>query len=395
VKKGLIVAVLLTLIIGLPVAKKQLAGGNVPKVEIDVVKARELRASILASGQIKNDIEVKLTAEVIGKVSRILVKEGEVVKKGQLLLTIDDRSFKAAVEQQQASVQLATVAIEKQQLVLENAKAQWQRKKALYEQGLIDQDQYEQVLNNYQLAKVELKRAKEQLTQAKAQLAQAQDQLARTQVRAPIDGTITSLDIKVGETAISSTTNIAGSSLLTIADPDSILAEVNVDEADIAKVKLGQKAKVVAVAFEDQPLDGKVIFIASSAKRAAGQQNLSFAVRIALTTEQMLSLRPGMSCRAEIITSELNDKPTVPQQAVRTEEDNDNNTHRSYVFVYKDGMVRQREITTDISDDQFIAVKSGIDIGEQIVVGPDSALRTLKDEDVVQIEDERNKENES
>ena len=145
--------------------------------------------------------------------------------------------------------------------------------------------------------------SRESLEQARAQLEQQEDRLSKTRVYSPIDGTVTTLDIKVGETAISSSTNIPGSSLMTIANPASIHTEVNVDEADIANVSIGQSARVYAIAYPDQPVEGVVDSIAVSAKIAEGQQGQSFAIKIRLLEPEKITLRPGMTCRAEIFTA--------------------------------------------------------------------------------------------
>ena len=132
---------------------------------------------------------------------------------------------------------------------------------------------------------------------------------------------MTTLDIKVGETAISSSTNIPGSSLMTIANPASIHTEVNVDEADIANVEMGQMARVFAIAYPDQPVEGVVESIAVSAKVAEGQQGQSFAIKIRLLDPEKITLRPGMTCRAEIFTATKGGVLAAPIQAILVDED--------------------------------------------------------------------------
>ena len=188
---------------------------------------------------------------------------------------------------------------------------------------------------------MDLRSSRETLSQVRAQLDQAKDRLAKTSVYAPIDGTVTSLDIKVGETAISSTTNIPGSTLMTIANPDSILTEVNVDEADIANIAPGQRARIYAIAYPDKPVDGEVTSIAVSAKVAEGQQGLSFAVKIRLLDRAQITLRPGMSCRAEIFAASRDNVLAVPIQAIRVEEDMTRNETRRYAFVDRGGTAKR------------------------------------------------------
>ena len=150
----------------------------------------------------------------------------------------------------------------------------------------------------------DLKSSRERLAQAQAQLEQVNDQLSKTRIVSPIDGVVTSLDIKVGETAIASSTNIPGSSLMTIANPQSIYTEVLVDEADIANLAVGQRTEIVAIAYPDEPIHGIVRYIANTAKTEPNRQGLSFTVEIDILESGGVVLRPGMSCRAEIFTAQ-------------------------------------------------------------------------------------------
>ena len=357
-----------------------------------------IEASILASGQLKHEQEVKLSAEVIGKISQLYVKEGDQVAKGQIVLAIDDETYIAAVEQQQAAVDQQKVAIERQKLVVSNMQKQLKRKTKLFEQQLLDNDAFDSVTHQYQLAKVDLKSNYEILKQVEAGLEQSKDRLSKTKVLSPIDGTITSLDIKEGETAISGTTNIAGSSLMTIANPQSMLAEINVDEADIANVELGQKAEIIAIAYGNEPLTGTVESIASSAKAAPGRQSLSFAVKLKLELSQndkQINLRPGMSCRAEVFTQGAQELLAIPVKAIQTKEDQDADLIENFVFMLEGDVAKKVVITTGTSDDSYQQVLSGIKQGATIITGPNKVLRHLKDgESVSPIKTSSNKDGE-
>ena len=382
-KKIVILLAIVVLVVGIPVAKKYFKSDGAKKVEVALVDTHIIKASILASGQLKHEEEVKLTSEVIGKVNRLFVKEGDQVSKGQLVLKIDDQTYVASVEQQQAAVDQQRVAIERQIMVVANLEKQWKRKTSLFERKLLDNDAYDAITHQYQVAKVDLKAGKELLKQVEAQLEQANDQLSKTKIVSPINGQITSLDIKEGETAISSTTNIAGSSLMTIANPESMLAEINVDEADIANVKVGQKAEIIAIAFADQAIHGNVESIASSARQARSSQSLSFAVKLKLEINDSLNLRPGMSCRAEVFTQGEQDLLAVPLKAIQTEEDNDKDLVENYVFVMKDGRAQKTKIMAGISDDTFQQILDGLEKGVSIITGPDKIVRHLRDGDSV------------
>ncbi len=386
-KKPIVISFVIVLIVGIPLLKRYFQSDSSKSVQVEQLKQRSIKASILSSGQVKHEQEVKLTAEVIGKVTDLFVKEGDTVKKGQLVLQIDDESYIAAVEQQTAAVNQQKIAIEKQKLVVTNLKQQWNRKKKLYKKKILDEDAYQAVDHAYRVALVDLRGSYEILKQVEARLEQAKDQLSKTKVKSPINGVITSLDIKAGETAISGTTNIAGSSLMTIANPTSMLAEVMVDEADISQVALGQTAEIIAIAFPNKPLVGRVEFIASSAKRNTGQQSLSFAVKLNIAENKGINLRPGMSCRAEIFTQGEQKKLALPIRAIKTEEDNDKKTIDNFVYKLVDDKVKKVKVTLGISDDDFQEILSGIDAGDYVVVGPDKILRHLKDGDMVELED--------
>ncbi len=349
------------------------------EVDVEVLEQRSIRSSILASGKLSHEEKVLLSTEVIGKVTAVYVKEGDQVKKGQLLLQIDDQALAANVEQRKANVRMQEIAIQSQKLRVGNMEKQWQRKNQLHERGLLDTDSFESFDNELKMARIDLLSRQQSLAQAQAVLQETKNQLDKTRVYSPISGVITSLDIKVGETAISSTTNIPGSSLMTIANPDSILTEVNVDEADIGNVSLGQPAEIVAIAYPNQPVHGVVESIAMSAKKPEGSQSLSFVVKIRFTDVGDILLRPGMSCRAEIFTNEGQPVLATPIQAIQIEEDLSVERIDYSVFVYDKGIVRRKTIDVGISDDSYQEITGGIEAGAQVITGPDRILRSLDD----------------
>ena len=370
-------------VVAVPLLNNYLRGGNAVEVEIQTLAPRSIQASVLASGQLVHEEEVKLTTEVIGRVTGIYVEEGDRVTSGELLLQIDDETYRAEVEQNEATVRMQDIAIQRQQLRVDNLRTQWERDQALHESNLIDDRSFDLSTNELSLAEVDLRSSRESLSQAQARLEQAEDRLSKTRVVAPIDGTVTSLDIEVGETAISSTTNIAGSNLMTIADPDSIHAEVNVDEADIANVAVGQRAEIIAIAYPDQPISGVIDSIALSARVAEGSQGLSFAVKIRLDKADRFALRPGMSCRVEIYTDVRDGLLAVPIQAILVDEELSENRTTYHVFEYDDGEAREVAVQVGLSDDSYQAVTDGLDEGDRIIVGPDRVLRNLGDGDSV------------
>ena len=378
-KKLLLVLGIVAVVVAIPLLQARLGGGAAIEVQVETLAPRSIQSSVLASGTLVHEQEVKLSTEEIGRVTEIYVNEGDHVAQGQLLLQIDDQRLRAAVEQNEAVVRMQEIAIQRQQLQVANLRTQWERMQGLNERNLIDEDSFVTATNNLEIAEIDLRSSRESLSQARSQLEQAQDRLSKTRAYSPIDGTVTSLDIKVGETAISSTTNIPGSSLMTIANPASIHTEVNVDEADIANVQIGQRARIFAIAYADLPVEGAVDSIAISAKVAEGQQGLSFAVKIRLLDPEKITLRPGMSCRAEIFTDTREAVLATPIQAIRVEEDLAADETRRYAFVARGGTARRVEVEVGISDDTYQEITSGLSEGDVVIIGPDRVLRALED----------------
>jgi HlyD family secretion protein len=382
-KAVIVVGIVLAIIAAAGALRAGLGSASSAAVELEALAPRDIQATVLASGQLAHEQEVKLSTEEIGKVTQIYVDEGDRVSAGQLVLQIDDESLRAAVEQNEANVRVQEIAIQRQQLRVENLRSQWNRKKELFERELLDRDSFDLATNDLEIAEVDLRSSREALSQARAQLEQANDRLAKTRAYSPINGIVTSLDIKVGETAISSTTNVPGSSLMTIADPDSIHTEINVDEADIASIDIGQRALVFAVAYPERPIEGKITSIAVSAKVAEGAQGLSFAVKIALEDTEGIMLRPGMSCRAEIFTDIRRDILATPIQAILIDEDYSRGRSQYYVFVHRDGRAVRVDVDAGISDDAYQEIRGELEAGDEIIIGPDRVLRNLEDGDSV------------
>ena len=380
-KKLMLIVGLVVAVVAVPLIQARVRGTSAVEVAVEKLEPRVIQSSVLASGKLVHAQEVKLTTEEIGRVTAIYVEEGQKVKRGELVLQIDDQRLKAAVEQQQASVRMQEIAIQRQQLQAENLRTQWERQRVLNERKLINEDAFTTATNNVKIADVDLMSSKEQLEQARALLDQQEDRLSKTRVYAPIDGTITTLDIKVGETAIASSTNIPGSSLMTIANPATIQTEVNVDEADIANVEIGQKAQVVAIAYPDQPVEGVVESIAVSAKIATGQQGQSFAIKIRLLEPEKITLRPGMTCRAEIFTATKGGVLAAPIQSILVDENLSTDAVTRDVFVNRDGRAVKVSVDVGIADDTYQEIVSGLKPGDEVVTGPDRVLRALEDGD--------------
>ena len=362
-------------------------------VDVATISRQVISPSILSSGFLAHEEEVMLSSEVIGKVDELMIEEGDSVNAGDLVLRVDDKNFLAGLEQSEASVRINTIDIERQEVRISNLERQFARSSRLYEQDLIGEEEYESLRNQLDLARIDFSSSKERLTQAEAQLDQVLDNLSKTKIISPIDGVVTSLDIKVGETAIASSTNIPGSSLMTIANPASIYTEVLVDEADIANIEIGQKAEIVAIAYPDQPMTGVVRFIANTAKIAAGRTGLSFVVKIDITDPGEVVLRPGMSCRAEIFTQQEQSVAAVPIEAIIFEEDRAELRSEHFIFINDNGVARKTKVEIGLSDDEYQELISQVDSNIEIVVGPNRVIRNLIDGDRIGTESNRGEQN--
>lgn len=386
-KKWFAVAAIV-LLIGVPVALKQWRTDDSKSIEAEPVALRVLAPSILASGTLVYESERKLVSEVIGRVEEVLVREGDKVQQGQLLLRLDQRASQAEIARLEAARGQSELNIKRQEVSLRTQEAKWKRYQALRTQGIVDANTYEEIETQRDLADVELSTSRAMLRQTEAQMKEARERLAKTEIRSPIGGTVTAIFIEAGETAVPSATSIAGSDLMIVADTASLYAEVNVDETDVARVGVGQAAKIVPAAFPDKSWDGSVEQVAISPRQTTGQQGKNYPVKIRLSAVEGMQFHPGMSCRAEISTRRDNASRVVavPVQAVKYEESDDKNAKaKASVFVIADGKAKQRAVETGTADDMFIEIRTGLKENETIVIGPAKTLRFLRDGERVKI----------
>ncbi|MBT8046843.1 MAG: efflux RND transporter periplasmic adaptor subunit [Xanthomonadales bacterium] len=387
-KKILIFAVLAALLVGIPVLTKVTGGSDAKEVELSEVESKLIKSSILASGTLAFREQVQLRSEVIGQVIELHVEEADTVEKGQLVITLDPKTYQAQVDQAQARVRIQEIAIDRQRLLIQNTEERFERQKALFSSNLVDENSFDLLENELSLARVDLLSLQESLSQARAALDQARELLAKTQIRSPIDGIVIQIDVKVGETVIAGTTNIPGSTMMVIADPSETLTEVQVDEADIAQVRENQRADIYAAAWPDSALSGTVQSIASVARRQQGQQSLSFLVKILLDEQDRMQIRPGMSVRADIYTETSEETLAIPVQAVLYDEELDSETNNQedqpYVYVIEDGKAVRKDVKIGISSDSDQEILEGLSEGDRVISGPFRTLRHLNEDDEVE-----------
>jgi HlyD family secretion protein len=348
---------------------------SVPAVDVAEVERGALNDTALASGNLVYETQIQLRSEVTGRVAEVLVEEGQRVAKGDLLMRLDQEAFQADLDASQAGVRAAEIEIRSRRARLNDLARQLERQRALQQRGLVGLDAYQQLEAQHQIARIAVEAAEQALKQAQAQRDLSADRLQRTLFTAPIDGVLITVDIKPGETVIAGTTNIVGSDLMVIADPSVLLAELRVDEADIARVKRGQPVEVFAAAHPNTALRGEVVQIGTSARPANSLQgagsSLSFKVQVQLEpTEQ--ALRPGMSCRAEIETAQGEPGLHVPVAAVRKDAEG------HYVWRL-DAEQRAERVAVEVgmANDFAQEVRGALKQGERVVVGPGRVLAGL------------------
>jgi len=397
-KKILIFAGLAVLLVGLPLISKFTGGTDAKQVEIQKVEYKLIKSSILASGTLAFREQVQLRSEIIGQVTELHVEEADKVVKGDLVITLDPKSYQAQVEQAEARVRIQQIAIERQRLLIKALADRFERQKIMFAKNLVDEDSYEALESELALSKVDLRSLQESLAQSRAALDQSEELLAKTRIRSPINGVVIQIDIKVGETVIAGTTNIPGSTMMVIADPSETLTEVQVDEADIAQVLEGQNADIFAAAYPDTPLAGVIQSIASVARKEPGQASLSFLVKILLDEQDSMIIRPGMSVRADIYTQSSEEALAVPVQAVlfdeESEEDDAGKEEQTYVFVMEDGKAVRKDVEIGISSDSDQEITAGLEEGEVIIFGPFRILKHLNDGEAVEEADDADEDDE-
>jgi HlyD family secretion protein len=401
--------------------------------EVYMAKAetKDVSSFVQATGRIEARTKVNVQSSVIGQIVQLPVKEGDTVKKGDLLVQIDPTQFKAEVDRLEAAVRTQTISIEQAKVSLADTKRRYDRNKALYGSGgLVSEQDLEASELAYKTASINLESAQEGLSEANAALASARDQLAKTTIVSPIDGTVTQLNAEKGEITLTGTMNNPGTVIMIVSDMGEILATVDVDETRVTQVKTGQKARVVVDAVGDaHPFVGKVVEIAGSAVQRTGQQSKVFEVKIALE-DVNAHLRPGMTAKARIETQSAPHVVTVPIQAVMLRPVAEvekaaakgkgaetagaspspaaspspspspspsasaspspspsagemPDEKKQCVFVVENGKARLRAVKTGISDETSVVILEGLEDGQTVVTGPYRALRDLKDGDAV------------
>lgn len=349
------------------------------------VERGRVATSVLSSGTVNYREIIKLRTEVTGRIEQLTVKEGDTVSKGDVLVVISPERFEADVAQQRALVKTREIAIERQKVFLAQLNRKQNRQQELHKTGVVNTDLYENTQRDVAMAKLDLQSREQDLQQTKALFAQAMDRLSKTAIKAPIDGIITALNVKIGETVVAGTTNIIGSSIMDVSDPSAVLAEVKVEETDILAVQLGQEAKIMMASVPDGHFNGKVISIGTTARKDPNGRN-QFLVKLLVEKSTDQFLRLAISCRAEIFTKIVEGALQIPVEAVLQEDRDGDQTGDDYVFVEDSGTAKKVMIDKGIQTDTSVEIKGGLKEGDTLIVGPYRLLKNLKDGQAVKDE---------
>ncbi|MCP2619077.1 efflux RND transporter periplasmic adaptor subunit, partial [Candidatus Aminicenantes bacterium AC-335-A11] len=310
-------------------------------------------------------------------------------KKGDFLLKLDSTQYEANVERDKATIASLQADLIQAEARLKRDKLAYERAKSLHKEQLISDEQLENAKTQYEISLANVEAIKHRIEQAKASLQSSLDNLNKTTYYSPIDGVITSLRIEEGEVVITGTMNNPGTVLMTIADLSIMEVEVEVDETDVVNVKVGQEAEVRVDAFPDLIIKGKVTEVGSSALVKLGAASVEeakdFKVVITLI-DPPKELKPGLSATADIIVARRENVLAVPISALVLREDKEKKKEIEGIYIVKNGRAYFQPVEKGIMGEMKVEIKSGLKEGQEVVVGPYSALRELKDGILLKIE---------
>ena len=381
------------------------------EVEIAKVVQRTVIETVSATGKIQPEIEVKISSEVSGEIIALPVKEGQNVKKGDLLVRVNPELYTSGLNRSQAGLSNTKAGLSQADAQFKEAKASFDRSKKLYDKGIISRAEWDKTVAAFEGAQAAKQAAYYSVQSASATVNESRENLGKTAIYAPVSGTISRLDVELGERVLG-TQQMAGTELMRVADLNNMEVEVDVNENDIVKIEIGDEAKVEVDAYLRKEFTGVVTSISNSASSSlSADQVTNFKVKVRILKESYADLmqgkpanfspfRPGMTATVDIITTKKVNVIAVPisavvmrtdttaarksyladEEEVATGEDTSDTpvvkSEKRYecVFVKVGDKVQLRIVTTGIQDDTFIEVLSGLKSGETIVTGPYSVV---------------------
>ena len=393
-----VAVVLIGTLIGL--SKSGVIGNKDKGTEIEIanVAASTIVETVSATGKIQPEIEVKISSEVSGEIIALNVKEGQVVKKGDLLVKINPDLYTSSYNRTISNLSGTKAGLNQSEASYKEAKANYDRNKSLYDKGIISRADWDKAIASFEVAKANKQNAYYNVQSASATVLEAKDNLGRTTIYAPADGTISVLNVELGERVLG-TQQMAGTEILRVANLNNMEVEVDVNENDIVKIKVGDKANVEVDAYLKKQFKGVVTSISNSASSTlTADQVTNFKVKVRILKESYQDLlegkpstyspfRPGMTATVDIITNTKSNILTVPISSVVVKSDTaavkeikveDPNDEKSKpksdkkfecVFVKVGNKAKIRIIKTGIQDDTNIEVLSGLKKGDVVITG--------------------------
>lgn len=396
---GVAVVVIVSLV---SLSKMGLLGSKEIITEVEVAKANEITIieTVSATGKIQPEIEVKISSEVSGEIIALPIKEGQVVKKGDLLVKINPDLYTSGYNRTVAGLSQTKAGLSQADASFNEAKASYDRNKTLFDKGIISKSEWDKAISAYESAKANKQSAYYNVRSASATVSEAKDNLGRTTIYAPADGTISMLNVELGERVLG-TQQMAGTELLRVANLNNMEVEVDVNENDIVKINVGDSAKVEVDAYMKKQFKGLVTSISNSASTTlTADQVTNFKVKVRILKESYQDLvvgkpasyspfRPGMTATVDIITKRKEKvigvpisavvikTDTTPVKKIVVEDEPADQTIKSKsdkkmecVFVKKGSKAVIKVIKTGIQDDTNIEVTQGLAKGDEIIVGP-------------------------
>ncbi len=402
---GIGAAVTVLAVAGLVMQKRKPEG---IKVRTAKVEKKDLVSLVTANGSVQARTKVDLSANIMGQITRLLVREGDAVKEGDLLLVIDQVRYRAAVDSSRSSLESLEAELARVREAAAQAKRDLDRTEAQYRDGILAAAEYDRTKSFYDQSVAAVNRAERQVTQARAELSSTHDALEKTEIRAPMDGIVTRRNVEQGEVVVTGTMNNPGTVLMTISDMSTVEAVLEVDQTDVPLLRLGQPASVLIDAFPAKPFPAVVSEIGSSPIRGTtslGQAatGTDYEVKAALTSHPT-GIRPGLTVTADITTDTRKGVLTVPIGALvlRSEDEGKGAASKQEegvesrrkadevatvasrtrdiegVYVVRDGKAACKPVTTGIKGELDLEVVGGLAAGAEVIVGPFKALRELK-----------------
>ncbi|HYR28098.1 MAG TPA: efflux RND transporter periplasmic adaptor subunit, partial [Thermoanaerobaculia bacterium] len=354
----------------------------------------DLTSKVSANGRIDAKRKVDLSANVMGQIVNLAVREGDVVKKGDFLLQIDQKQLAASAQGAEASMRALISDREAARANLAEAQANYERAQSNFNQKIIPAAELDRARTALASARAAVSGNEQRTDQARANLAAARDTLSKTTMVAPMAGIVTALPVEEGEVAVIGTMNNPGTILLTIADMSVVEAVMEVDETDIPSVKVGQAATVTIDAYPNKTFNGTVTEVGSSPIARGAMTNtaeaINFEVKIQIENPPP-GVRPGFSASADIVTGTRSKSLAIPIQAlvVREKPNVKPPQDEEGVYVHNAGTVKFVPVKTGLTGDTNIEITTGVNDNQQIVTGPFRALRDIKDGDKVREEEQK------